>query len=145
MGMSAVASIMPQSHELRYYMYWMITLVSLNLYLVSNLDELSKKMKPKWLNYQLFGIICLLILMIVIVATRGITIRPKFYSLTGLIQNNVEANIMEQIKPNDQICIVKKQPYTFLYSSFFHPELNYSYSTKAALSLTECGGMKPLD
>ena len=34
-AMSIIPLNFPQSHELRYFMYWMITLVSLNLYLVS--------------------------------------------------------------------------------------------------------------
>jgi hypothetical protein len=130
--MSAVASIMPQSHELRYYMYWMITLVSLNLYLVCNLEQFSEGVIPRWLNYKLFGVVCLLILTIVVVMTRAVAIRPKFLTLAGFIEKNVKSSILEKIEPGDQVCLMKKQPYTFFYSSRFHPEINYDYSIKAA-------------
>src|SRR6202042_1930903 len=36
--LSAVVSLMPQSHELRYYLSWMIVLVALNLWLASRAD-----------------------------------------------------------------------------------------------------------
>src|SRR6185436_12133602 len=32
-ALTVVTSVMPQSHELRYYLYWMLVLVALNLWL----------------------------------------------------------------------------------------------------------------
>ena len=32
--LSVLTSVMPQSHELRYYMYWIIVLITLNFYLL---------------------------------------------------------------------------------------------------------------
>ena len=38
-ALTAITAIMPQSHELRYYMYWMIALVSANLWLAVRHDK----------------------------------------------------------------------------------------------------------
>ena len=51
--MSLVPANFPQSHELRYFMFWMIVLVSLNLYLVSTWQQQGKR----WLQAKYLGIV----------------------------------------------------------------------------------------
>jgi hypothetical protein len=141
--MSAVASLMPQSHELRYYMYWMISLVSLNLYLVSRLEQSTEK--RKFINNNNMGIVCLLAVTLVLSATRAVYVRPKFYTLEKYIQSNVKMEILKKIDEDDEVCIVNNRTHPFLYTSYFHPQFNYSYSVKAAGSVSECGSRKVIN
>ena len=137
--MSAVTAIMPQSHELRYYMYWMITLVSLNLLLLSHIQRLPQN--PKILNFRNLGIICLAFLVLVVVKTNFSYITPNFYTLDKHIQTFVDPAILKQIQPGDKVCLVNKSKQyrkTPLYASYFHSQLGYSYSIKSALHPSEC-------
>ena len=132
--MSVVAANYPQSHELRYFIYWMISLVSINLYLVSRYERsnaASSPKKSKLLNSQNIGIVCLLALTVVITKTEFMYVKPSFYTLSKHITNNIDNGVLSQIKPGDEVCLVGKYPYTFLYASKFHPQLNYVYSIKA--------------
>ncbi len=139
--MSAVAANYPQSHELRYFMYWMISLVSINLYLVSRYERspaVSSPKKLKLLNSQNIGLLCLLALTVVITKTEFMYVKPSFYTLSKHITNNVDYRILSQIQPGDEVCLVGKYPYTFLYASKFHPQLNYPYSIKAVREPNQC-------
>jgi hypothetical protein len=140
--MSTVAAFMPQSHELRYYMYWMISLVSLNLYLVTHLERSRKKLK--FINTKTISIVCLLALIIVLKQTRANYVRPIFDTFDKFIQSRVNTEVLQQIKEGDKVCIVGKPSQAFLFASKFHPQLNYSYSVKAAASVSECGTYKKL-
>ena len=50
--MSAIAANFPQFHELRYFMYWMMVLISLNLYLVTFYGD-------RLINQRNFGLVAL--------------------------------------------------------------------------------------
>ncbi|MGF1478909.1 MAG: hypothetical protein ACFB4I_05400 [Cyanophyceae cyanobacterium] len=133
--MSTVASIFPQSHELRYFMYWMISLVSLNLYLVTAL-EWSPKL---WVvNPRTVGLVCTGMLAVVIASTKSFYIRPYFFTLEKHIQQHANRDILSQIDEGDHVCLVGKQPYTFLYSAYFHPN-KAPYSLKASGEAEGCG------
>jgi hypothetical protein len=140
--MSIVAAFMPQSHELRYYMYWIISLVSLNLYLVTRLENSRKRLK--FINTKTISIVCLLALTIVLKQTRANYVRPIFYTFDKFIQSQVNTEVLQQIKEGDKVCIVGMPSQAFLFASKFHPQLNYSYSVKAAESVSECGTYKKL-
>ncbi len=141
--MSLVASIIPQSHELRYYMFWMISLVSLNLYLVSHLERSRENLQ--WLDTKNLGIICVLFLTLVIFQIRKPSaVKPIFYTLEKHLERHVDFKLVNQIAPGDKVCIVSITPNDFLYASKFHPQLNYSYSVKATDSESECGARKAI-
>ena len=141
--MSVVTAIAPQSHELRYYMYWMVTLVSLNLLLVSYLER--KSQTQSLLKLRNLAIACLPFLIVVVVRTNFSYIIPNFYTLDKHFQTFVDPATLKQIQPGDQVCLVNKSMQyrkTFLYASYFHPQLGYSYSIKSALDPSECGEIK---
>ena len=128
--MSIVAANFPQSHELRYFMYWMISLVSINLYLVSRYERSPNKLR--WLKPKYIGLVSTLFLFIVLSKIGNPYARPTFYTLDQHLQERVKPEILKQINPGDEVCLVGKQPDTFLYTSKFHPQLDYSYSLEAA-------------
>lgn len=122
----------PQSHELRYFMYWMISLVSLNLSLIA----LPKnKLFAKWLQPKYLGLVYAIFLTIVLVKTQGFYVKPAFRSEAEYVKFGVKQQFLSKIQPNEQVCLISKHigediksapiiplKYAFVYSSYFHPE-----------------------
>jgi hypothetical protein len=143
----------PQSHELRYFMYWMISLVSLNLYLVALPKNL--RLLGKWLQPKYMGLVYAIFLTIVLIKTQGFYVKPSFLSEAQYVNLGVKQQFLSKIQPGDRVCLiakhigenVKDEPivalkYVFAYSSYFHPEINYDYSIQAALQPKFCGDRK---
>ncbi|MBE9167811.1 hypothetical protein IQ238_09865 [Pleurocapsales cyanobacterium LEGE 06147] len=149
--MTTVAANFPQSHELRYYMYWMISLVSLNLALITRRVRETPRLwrdrsfpNSKLFNSYTVGVVYLFFLAVVIAKTEFFYIKPNFYTLEQHIQNYTDSNVIAAIKPGDEVCLVGKQPHTFLYASKFHPYLNYTYSIKSAGEPNLCAGREKI-
>ncbi|MCC0177905.1 hypothetical protein I4641_13045 [Waterburya agarophytonicola K14] len=123
--MSLFAANFPQSHELRYFMYWMIVLISLNLYLVANYQ--SRLINPRYL-----GLISLIALIIVGIKTDYIYLQPSFNTLDKFKDKKIDRLAMAQIKPLENICLPNRYPYTFGYTAWFHPEQDYTYRIRSA-------------
>ncbi len=123
--MSLVAANFPQSHELRYFMYWMIIIISLNLYLVQNYQ--NRLIKPSYL-----GALSLIALIIVGIKTNYVYLKPSFNTLETFKDKKIDRVVMAQIKPGDDICLPNRYPFTFGYTPWFHPNLNYTYSIRSA-------------
>lgn len=122
--MSIVAANFPQSHELRYFMYWMIVLISLNLYLVTHYrDSLVKPTR--------IGLISLIALIIVGIKTNFVYLKPSFYTLAQFKDKHINREIIAQIEPGDRLCLPNQYPYAFGYTSWFHPELGYPYRIRS--------------
>ena len=152
-AMSIVPLNFPQSHELRYFMYWMITLVSLNLYLVS-LPK-NKQLLGKWLQPKYMGLVYAVFLAIVLVKIGNIYAKPSLITLDKYVNFGIKPGFLSQVEPNDRVCLLSRHigediqiaptaalKYVFLYSSYFHPELDYDYSVQAALNPEACGDRK---
>lgn len=148
--MSIVPANFPQSHELRYFMFWMITLVSLNLYLLSRSIIVWRRWR--WLQPKYVGVIYLIFQLVVQHKTGKFYGRPVGISLEQHLENTVRPELLSQITPDSEVCLKSKHgisneeriPFvpmqnTFLYSAYFHPDLDYSYSVKASLKSAECG------
>lgn len=150
---SVVPANFPQSHELRYFMFWMITLVSLNLYVVTSLHIQGSR----WLQPKYLGVVCLIFLTIVYTKISNFYIKPAFVKVESFVNNNnnVKTELLEQMTPNERICLIGRHGIpnpnavpvaqiqnTFYYSSYFHPEIKYEYSIKAAVDPRDCGNLK---
>ncbi|MDJ0690513.1 MAG: hypothetical protein QNJ41_18635 [Xenococcaceae cyanobacterium MO_188.B32] len=61
--MSLVPANFPQSHELRYFMFWMICLISFNLHLISQPQK--KEQKWRWLQPKYIGLVYLIFLIFI--------------------------------------------------------------------------------
>ncbi len=149
-AMSLVPLNFPQSHELRYFMYWMICLVSLNLYLVS-LPK-NRQLLGRWLQPKYLGLVCTVFLTIVLVKIGNLYARPSLITLDKQVTFGVKAEFLAQIQPNEQVCLLSRHigedvqtapiaalKYAFMYSSYFHPEIDFDYSIQAALNPEACG------
>jgi hypothetical protein len=150
--MSIIPPNFPQSHELRYFMFWAICLVSLNLSVVCHWQSIPTSWK--WLQAKYFGLVCLVFLTIVISQIGSVYGKPAFYNVKQQIAKGVKPEFLNQIEPNDRVCLIAKHveypqrekvaalKFVFFYSAPFHPELNYSYSIKAVLDPKFCGDRK---
>ena len=149
--MSFVPANFPQSHELRYFMFWMITLVSLNLHIVSTWQPKN----PKWIQPKYLGTICLLFLVVMSIKIDDYYLRPVFNSFEPYLKDTVKTELLEQMIPNDRTCMIARHAISdptsvsfaqihnaFYYSSYFHPEIEYSYSIKAVVDPRDCGDLK---
>jgi len=117
--MTVLAAVMPASHLLRYYMFWFVALISLNLYL------LTQQHAPVW-NLAAGGI-CMVFVLIVIDATDQNFVRPQFRTASELLAERVEPKILAQLRDGVPACLAldaANQP--FLYASIWHPGTNYS-------------------
>jgi hypothetical protein len=129
-GATVVASLMPQSHELRYYMFWMLLLVSLNLVVWSRERRLTT------------GLVTAGALAIVAWSTGGTYLYASGDSFATLVSDHVDRGSLEQIAPGERVCI-SRAPWTFLYAPRFHPERQYS--VQEAETPAECDSARPLD
>ena len=145
--MSLFVSIMPQSYELRYHMYWMIVFVSINAYLVSRLEETSPS-KQKIINIKNLGLVAAAFMIVFMNKTKYFYTIPKFSSLSEHIQQDyvVQPKIFNQIKEGDKICLVGTSPHAFFYNSYFHPPANYYIQAEFDISdefvKEKCGDLK---
>jgi len=131
--LSIVTSVHGQSHELRYYMYWMITLITLNLYfLVRAQDDRAFPFTP-----QQFGAVCCLVLATVIWLTRGAYVRPLTQPVAVGYTLAIEPAIRDAVEKSPMICVIGRTNLVFLYAETFHVPLQYS--VKAARDESQCG------
>ena len=150
--MTSITAWMPQSYQLRYYMYWMIVLVTLNTYLVSRFAE--RYPSPRNLiKPQYFGLVAMTFMLIFIHKTNKFYTFPSFQPLAQQIKETpwiVQKEVFKQIKDGDRVCLIGKTPYSFFYSSYFHPSRNYSVRSEFSDYLDDkhikdkCEGLKVL-
>jgi len=132
--MSLVTPFLPFSYQLRYYMYWIIILITLNLYLLLQHYQLTKN---SWLKPQNYGYVGIIIMMIFVISTRWDYTYPNSMSLEKFMNNDNRVNpeVIAILEEKKEACLVGFTPLTFLYNSQFHEGKNYS--VKAEFSYSE--------
>ena len=129
-GATVVASLVPQSHELRYYLFWMLLLVALNLVVWSRERAVT------------VGLVALGALSIVAWSTGGTYLYASGDSFRELVAAKVDRAALERIAPDARVCIAR-EPWTFLYAPSFHPERHYV--VQEAEGPAECAGAPLLE
>jgi len=129
-GASIVASLLPQSHELRYYLFWMLLLVALNLVVWSRERRFTT------------SVVALAALAVVTWSTGGTYLYASGDSFAKLLQDKVDRAVLDRIEPGEHVCIMR-QPWTFLYAPRFHPEKRYS--VQEAAEVAECGDARSIE
>ncbi len=125
--LTAIVSILPQSHELRYYMGWMIALVALNLWLAKRL--------------VLFELASVASLVAVIFITHGSYVYPSGESFDDLVRAEVSPAALGQVRDGERVC-VRHAPWNFLWAARFHAPKTYAVTE--AVEPGECGSAHPL-
>jgi hypothetical protein len=126
--LTLVVANLPQSHELRYYLAWMIVLVSLNLWLACDRDAPLPKAAA-------MGLACAAFLGVVIVLTRATYIAPSGVTFAELLRDKVDLALLAQIRDGERVCL-RREPNTFLYAARFNGR---HYVVQEAESPAECG------
>jgi hypothetical protein len=131
-GFTLLISLMPQSHELRYYLSWMIVLVSLNAWLACRADAV-----PFLLQRAMLETLATASLLIVIACTRANYVVASGSSLPELLRNKVDEHALETVANGSRVC-VSREPYTLYYAAPFHPPRHYV--VQEAEEPTDCAG-----
>ena len=136
-----IAAVMPASHLLRYYMFWFVFLISLNLHFVSR--------KNHALVSWPVGAICFLFVLFVVDASDQNFVRPKFQSTHDLLAERVDSRILADLNSTTSACLAldsANQP--FLYANIWHPGTQYSikagpfYGNQIQEVVDVCKGLK---
>jgi hypothetical protein len=147
--LSLLAGCAPRSKELRYYMFWMIWLVSMNLCLLWHTD-----IAPRYREYAKGWL--LLMFVIVLGVTGGQYLWPQQRSQAELfkaIQQQVHAYTyvpghfhskwVKLAQARGKICVVRQQPFTFFYTSYFHMGASYQVVSRYAWRDCPIGMLAP--
>ncbi len=115
---SVFTAFLPASHELRYYLYWMLMLVASNLILLAKGDGLTRER-------HIYPLMATAALLFVIAVSDASYILPHYRGPQEVIH---ELGIHHQVKelvrePGVTLCVFDRDPYVFLYSHYFHPDL----------------------
>jgi hypothetical protein len=137
-AVTAVSSLLPQSHELRYYLYWMIVLVSLNLILACRLAAAP----ARGLSPPALGAACAAALAVVLAVTRCGYVYPSGSSFETFLGEKVDAATLGQIHVGDRVCLAK-DPWTILYAAPFHRPADYA--VKESAQPGDCGAYRRIE
>ena len=123
-GLTGFTAIMPQSLELRYYLYWMLILVSSNAYLVMKIHATMPN--NQWIHPATLGSVAATAMLTVILVTRGMYVYPSFFTFKDLHQEQVDPKIINMLHTQKGQFCFHRAPWTFLYSAIFNPPLDYA-------------------
>ncbi len=112
-----VIACMPQSHELRYYMSWMIVLVAVNLWLACRPGARGP-------GARAIGVVALVAMGIVTASTRGAYLIPTGARFEDLVAAKVDARLLAGIRDGERVCVVR-EPWNLLWAAQFHPPKRY--------------------
>lgn len=133
--LTAVISVMPQSHELRYYLCWVIVLVSLN-------RSLAARASARGPTPRALGVASAVALGAVLWATRCVFAYPSGVRFEELVSREVDAKILATVADGERVC-TRRAPFALLWAAPFHPPRRYLL--KAAEEPAGCDGYRPLD
>ena len=129
-----VIACMPQSHELRYYMCWMIVLVAINL-------ELACRAGSEPPGPRAIGVVAFLAMAIVVASTRAAYVTPTGSRFEELVAKKVDARLLDGIRDGERVCVVR-EPWNLLWAAQFHAPK--SYVVVEAERPEDCGGARLL-
>lgn len=102
-----LTACMPQSHELRYTLYWPLTLSTLAILL-------GYRHLPR-----MTGVLCIALPCVVALATGGAWLAPGGSTLPELIARKVDQARIDRVPEGGTLCIFQP-PWTFLYAAKLH-------------------------
>lgn len=140
--MSIATAFMPNAARLRYYMYWMIVLVSLNLYLVAHLSRLGRLPALAW--QRSIALLSGIVVLGVLADTRAVFVRPTFYSFQQFKAKKIDPKLIAAIRPGEQVCLsLDHWQYQFAFVDRFQGEKRYT--VMQANSAAACGSARVLE
>jgi hypothetical protein len=124
-GATLVVSFLPQSHELRYYLFWMLLLVALNLVL--------------WFRDRPMPVTVMALAAFAFVAwkTQGSWLYMSGDSFADLVATRVDAKVIDSARDGERVCVAD-DPWTFLYAAPFHPDKGKRFTVLEAKRREDC-------
>jgi hypothetical protein len=123
-ALSLGCAFLPLSHELRYYLFWMLTLVSVVLVLAWS-PEFRGPVQDT--GQRVLSAAIAIVLATVVLATGALYLQPQGVTLAALLEPTREP--VAAVRDGQMLCIAHRHRTAFLYSELFHP--GRSYRTRA--------------
>jgi hypothetical protein len=120
-----VVSCLPQSHELRYYLGWMLLLVALNLVV--------------WFRERPVPVtlVALAAFAFVVWKTDAKWLYMSGSSFSELVAARVDAKVIDAARDGDRVCVAD-DPWTFLYAAPFHQAKGKRFTVLEAKRREDC-------
>ena len=134
--LTLLTACLPQSHELRYYLSWMLVLVTLNLILAARAP-----LPPNVVGLRALGTASALAFLVVALSTRAAYVTPGGDSVATLVQAKVNAAAIAGVQDGETVC-VRREPFNLLWADRFHP--GQRYTIQEAEEPADCGGLREL-
>jgi hypothetical protein len=116
-AITLLVALLPPSHELRYYSFWMISLVSCVLCMLWADDRLGELR-------MIYTILCLGCFWFVASITGYAYLKPQGFNMAWVAnQIKFDEDFRPKIQPGKTYCLVDFGPYPIAVAPAFHPEL----------------------
>lgn len=142
---SGITAFLPQSHLLRYYLYWMIALLTLNIALLARLRLPLAITLPAPGHLRLrvpitlggFAAVCCVCLLVVAALTQGVYFRPTDQRARLDYIAAIDPDIRAALAESTELCVTGGAQLSYLYTENFHAP--FHYAVKAVFEADECG------
>lgn len=125
LGATILASVLPRSHELRVYMFWIIMLVAVCL--ITVFDPACSPPGQARRASALLGSVVLVALAAMLSMTQARYVNPLGPSLQTLVDTLGIKTRVAAIPDHAQVCLDPGwQPFAFLFAPVFHPGRSYT-------------------
>ena len=126
LGTTALASALPRSHELRFYLFWVMVLVTLCL--IGAFDPRSALRRHRAVQARaLLGSLFLIALSSVLLMSKGRYVDPRGPDLAAMIDALDVRRRVDALSDGDVACLDPAwAPHGFLFAPIFHPGRSYT-------------------
>jgi hypothetical protein len=137
-----VTALMPGSPQARYYMYWIICLVLLNLTLIVNYLSGERARDARILYVG--GMASFLLF--VLCATDFVYVHRSGTTMEGMAQKVERRLVDAHLREGETVCMANTNPFALIFAPEFHPELRakFHYKIQELYGPTDCVGLRPL-
>jgi len=136
-----LCAALPMSHELRYYMFWMLTLVSCALVLAhSPVFAHSQQSLQRSITQAAVAIAAA---SVISMTGAAYLLASKGEGLSALLKDTNEVTL--QVPDGGTLCVLNRNPRAFLYASLFHPTRRYLTRVLFADEPADCSVRLNLD
>jgi hypothetical protein len=141
-ALTVVTAFLPASPQSRYYMYWIICLVLLNLVLIVN--SLSGERAGDARILYVGGMASFLVF--VLCATDFVYIHRNGTTMKEMAQKVEKRLVDAHLREGETVCMANINPFALLFAPEFHPELRakFHYKIQEIYEPADCEGLRPL-
>jgi hypothetical protein len=140
--MALITSVVPGSHEMRYFFFWYLSLIWATFYL------LASKLEDRDLSSLYVAVVAACALYVTMITgaryVYPFSDRPGAEQLAG---SAIRAELRNRLASGEyHLCVLDKDPYGFLYSRPFHPDVmpRVKYQVSMDVSSSACQPTQPL-